>query len=854
MSLFHIGRDEKKLFKTKLEKNLEKLLEKIELLKGDFDIEKIYETICDGLKDAGVSSFIAIYDLHKNTITIKKYSSPERYGDIMSKIVNEGLERKTIPLPTLKFYKEAFLREAPFFYKNRSEDLINRYPQFKEKISGVSAFSSIIVPLILRGEIIGVLEIFSEYLDSSLLKNFEVFAKSLTKSIANSVLFQEIKKSEEKYWNLFANAREGFLIFDSSGKRIIEANEEMVRISGYTKDELKPIHYQNLFSPSERKRIEEKMIFLTSAVNGQDYQREIVATRILTRDQNLKSINLIINPTMKANEWFVIISDVSESKKLEEKIRSSKEHYEQIIDAIPDSLCVVDAYWKIISCNKAFADNLNQPIEKTIGEEFKKIIRGYQAHLFADFDCFNCADSDSLIAKALRQQKKYERECTIFDKFNQAHFFQLTAFPKKGTKEDDRQMILIVYDITEKKLAEEKVRHLDALNQRILDASPISIVMLDKDGFVITANRQARRLMDEPDLPIVGRQLLSTKEIATVPDLQEFYRRLFSRNEAFYYDDLPYKIEVINEIRHFNIVAVPLLNEKRETEGAISMAIDNTEAVVARQNLEELNRNLEIKVQERTKQLAAINEQLAKILDLKSKFISDASHELRTPLTVIQGNLDLAIQEKANSRQKIPEAYNLIAKEVEHMAGILTDLTLLTNADADTEKMNYEKIDLNLLVSAVVESLQIIARKKNIKLAAKTFPKPLFIKGDEAKLERAVLNLARNAIKYNKNDGIVKISTERDRDKIKIIIKDNGIGIPEKDLPYIFERFYRVDKARSHGEGGTGLGLAIAKWIAEAHGGEIIAKSKIGKGSTFVMYLPCKQKIILPGAKKDINS
>ena len=116
--------------------------------------------------------------------------------------------------------------------------------------------------------------------------------------------------------------------------------------------------------------------------------------------------------------------------------------------------------------------------------------------------------------------------------------------------------------------------------------------------------------------------------------------------------------------------------------------------------------------------------------------------------------------------------------------------------------------------------------------------KQLTIMGDEAKVEKLLLNIARNAIKYNKKGGWVKIWTEKNNNGVNIYVEDNGIGIPKQDLPYIFERFYRVDKARSRGEGGTGLGLSIAKWIAEAHQGKISAESTMGKGSKFIIHLP----------------
>ncbi len=839
MGIFHHPQDTEAEFKKKFEIILDQLLEKIELLKGDFDIEKIYDTICTELINIEVASLIAIYDLRKNAIAIKKYRVPAEYDNLIAKFIKQELANKIIPLPTLHSYEQSITQEKPLFYRNRWRDLINSYPQYKTNFTAIPEFNSIITPLVLRGEIIGVLELFSPHLDESYLKLLGNFAKNLTKSIANIILFQEIKKSEEKYWNLFANAREGFFIFDRAGRCIAEANEEMEKISGYTKDELRQIHYLALFDQAERKNIKAKLELAEVDYQRLDQEKKIIETKIITKNQATKNINLIISPTGNDQERLATVRDVTEFKKLEEKIHSAKEHYEQVIDSIPDSLCVIDQTLTIISCNQNFAKNVAMPIEKVVGKHFKTVMCRWQNKLLVDF-CSTLFGKNNAVAKIFAHYHVHEEEIKTIDDNNEFHFFRLRFFPKKT--ESDKQIVLMIRDITQNKLAEIKVAELSELNQRILDTSPISIIVLDKKGAVVAANRYATKLMDSPNNPLINRTLTQTKDIANNKVLINLYQNLLTKGDAFYYDELPYQSDDTKDVRYFNIIAVPLFNSAKAVEGAISTAIDNTEAVVARQKLKELNRDLEFKVQERTKQLALINEQLAKVLDLKSKFISDASHELRTPLTVIQGNLDLAIQEKNSRRRKVPEVFSLIGKEIEHMTSVLTDLTMLTNANVDTEKINCEKIDLNLLVMAVVESLQVIAKKKNIKFNAQPFNKPLIIIGDEPKLERTILNLARNAIKYSNNNGWVKIRLEQNENEVQIKVQDNGVGIPAKDLPNIFERFYRVDKARARAEGGTGLGLAIAKWIVEAHGGKITVQSQLGKGSTFSVHLPCRQK------------
>jgi signal transduction histidine kinase len=169
-------------------------------------------------------------------------------------------------------------------------------------------------------------------------------------------------------------------------------------------------------------------------------------------------------------------------------------------------------------------------------------------------------------------------------------------------------------------------------------------------------------------------------------------------------------------------------------------------------------------------------------------------------------------------------------------------LTILTNMDSKTQNISHEEIDLFELLEGVRESLKISADKKSIKIIIKNSYPGLYIMGDEVNLEKLFLNLIKNAIKYNRRNGWIKIWIEKGEEMVKIHIADNGIGIGSSDLPFIFERFYRSAEARSHGERGSGLGLAICKWIIESHNGRIGVESQPGEASVFTVYLPYDYK------------
>ena len=218
------------------------------------------------------------------------------------------------------------------------------------------------------------------------------------------------------------------------------------------------------------------------------------------------------------------------------------------------------------------------------------------------------------------------------------------------------------------------------------------------------------------------------------------------------------------------------------------------------------------------------------------QFSSDASHELRTPLTVLKGQNELIL-----SKQRKPEEYQEVIssnlEEINYMSKVLEDLFVLSKSDENQVNLDYKPVDLRALVEEVCKHAEILAEEKNIKIII-TFLEPIEIKGDEVRLRQMVWNVLQNGIKYTQQGGELKISLQNEGDFALLTIQDTGIGIPEEDLPLIFNRFYRVDKARTRDEGGSGLGLSICRQIAEAHKGKIEVESKLGVGTRFKIRLP----------------
>jgi len=231
-------------------------------------------------------------------------------------------------------------------------------------------------------------------------------------------------------------------------------------------------------------------------------------------------------------------------------------------------------------------------------------------------------------------------------------------------------------------------------------------------------------------------------------------------------------------------------------------------------------------------------ERLEKAFKRQQQFTSDASHELRAPLAVIQAESTLALQKDRNTSD-YRQSLEMISQETKHMAKIIDHLLTLARADAGKEQFSFEDIDLIVLLSELKSDVDVLCHDKGLNFMLKDSDN-LIVKGDRTRLRQLFLNLIDNAIRYTQKGGMITVSPSQEGQMAVISISDTGIGIPLEDVPHIFERFYRVDKARSRSEGGSGLGLAISQYIAEAHRGKIEVESKLGSGSTFTVSLPVK--------------
>jgi signal transduction histidine kinase len=222
-------------------------------------------------------------------------------------------------------------------------------------------------------------------------------------------------------------------------------------------------------------------------------------------------------------------------------------------------------------------------------------------------------------------------------------------------------------------------------------------------------------------------------------------------------------------------------------------------------------------------------------LESQKRFTSDVSHEIRSPLTSLRGSIEVALRKK-RTLEEYEDVLRSNLADVVRLSRTIDNLLFLSRADHKSWSQR-QWFDVKHLIEGVVEGFRYKAVTEGLSIV-EDYQKNLELNGDIDLLEQAFSNIIDNAIKYTPRGGKITLRTQEEDSVIKVVISDTGIGIPEEELPHIFDRFYRVDKQHTKKFGGTGLGLAITHWIIKAHNGELLVTSSVGKGSEFTIILP----------------
>jgi two-component system, OmpR family, phosphate regulon sensor histidine kinase PhoR len=339
--------------------------------------------------------------------------------------------------------------------------------------------------------------------------------------------------------------------------------------------------------------------------------------------------------------------------------------------------------------------------------------------------------------------------------------------------------------------------------QTILRAMQDGLLVVDMSLRVTLVNQAFRKLFGLPEIS-VGTPLLDVVRDATVDRLIGETLRTGKATQS----ELILADSKTNSERDVEISAVPVKDEADLTTGAVVLFHDIT--------------------------------QLKQADKVRRDFVANVSHELRTPLSILRGYIETLLDSPKTSDEQLSRILQVMERHSKRLGLLVDDLLTLAQLESRNADLQFSNVQLAELFESVLRDWGKKFAEKQLKVVVDLSPDARTISADETRLHEVLYNLLDNALKYSRESGEIRLQAVQHGPEIVLSVNDNGIGISKDDLPRIFERFYRADKARSRELGGTGLGLAIVKHIAQLHGGRVEAESKLGRGTTIRVILPAR--------------
>jgi two-component system phosphate regulon sensor histidine kinase PhoR len=332
--------------------------------------------------------------------------------------------------------------------------------------------------------------------------------------------------------------------------------------------------------------------------------------------------------------------------------------------------------------------------------------------------------------------------------------------------------------------------------QTIFSAMHDALLVVDSDRQVILTNQMFRKLFDAPEISLATPLL----EIVRDPTLDRLLTEAF-RGEG------PVRCELTLDESQIELHAVATRNDAGEITGALVLFHDITE--------------------------------LKKMDQVRRDFVANVSHELRTPLSILRGYIETLLDSPKTPREELTRILRVMERHSNRLELLVEDLLSLAQLESGNPDLQLGTVELSEFLREMIRDWEKKLTGKQLNIIVDVPPDLSPIRVDRTRLQEALYNLLDNAVKYSRERGEIRLSARQRDGEIELTVSDDGIGIAEEDLPRIFERFYRADKARSPDQvGGTGLGLAIVKHIAQLHGGRVEAESELQKGTTIRLVLP----------------
>lgn len=638
-----------------------------------------------------------------------------------------------------------------------------------------------------------------------------------------------LKESEEQYRSIFENSSSAVLILDL-GMNIKDANPRACELYQYSKQELCKLKIFDI-TTAESFGLDKPEIF---EVPKKDEPVEFEAIDIKKDGSKIKTL-IKMTPFIFGGKKHIlhIINDITVQKETEFELYKYRKHLEDLVEERTSELIKSEAELKNISERLSLAiksANIGIWELDIVDNELIWDDRMYELYGITnpdDVSTYECWKKnvhpedlqamDTYVQEAIEGKKELDAEFRVIWPDGSLKYIRAFGLTQRDANGIAIRLTGMNYDITEQKQAEKDLRESEDKFKSLFQFAPVGAAIVNYQGEVISTNNSFQKMIG------YTAEELSSMHINdfTHPDDTEFGWKHFQ--ELVGDKGKPYSIQKRYIHKNGHIVWVNL------NVTPIQLKINNTSAIIGMVSDISDHKEAEEKIKEALQKEKELNE-------LKTNFISTVSHEFRTPLTSLLSSTELL--EKFGrqwSQEDYSELTNRMVQSIDHLTDMLEDVLTISRADTGKIKFAPVKVNLKKLAALLVEEIKLIAEENHIinyEFKLKSYIHIL----DEKLLKIIISNLLTNAVKYSPEGGYINFIISKEKDNIKIVVEDNGIGIPPEHLKHLFEPFSRADNVGSIQ--GTGLGMSIVKRAVELHSGKIVCKSETGKGTKFTIRIP----------------
>jgi PAS domain S-box-containing protein len=645
---------------------------------------------------------------------------------------------------------------------------------------------------------------------------------------------EALRESEEKFRAMIEQASEGFALIDEHGN-ILEWNRAIERIWGLRREEVlgRPFYDVQFQVVIPERRTPERYEALKTMTLAALRTGESPLFNRLTEGELLRpdGQRVVIQQSIfliKSSAGYRIGSmslDITARKQADAALKASEQKMRAIVDAAPFGA----HSYELEPGGRLVFVGANPAADKILHVDHRQFIG---KTIEAAFPPLITTEVPAAYRRVAASGEQFQMDQVAYDAAGISGAFELHAF-QTGTN----QMTVFFRDVTERKQMEDALRISLEKYRVLFESFPLGISITDSTGKIVETNRQAEKLLGVPKAEHERRAYYAPEwnivrsNGTPMPGEEYAAARALLENRLIQNVEMGFVIAP-GVIRWLSVTAAPI---PLKGYGVAIAYGDVTRQKEIEDELRRLNEDLELRVVERTRELAAANARLTELDQLKSKFVSDVSHELRTPIANLKLYIDLLDRGKPEKQAQYIE---VLHQQVRRVADLVDDILDLSRLEQRKEQgVIYRAVALNDVVEQVVLAHQPRAEADGLSLTFEPAAQLPPVRADANQLAQVVTNLIANALSYT-STGFVRVSTFAENAAICLCVADSGSGIAPEDLPHVFERFYRGQHVLKNDVPGTGLGLAIVKEIIDLHEGRIEVDSQPGYGTTFRVWLP----------------